>query len=78
VLTPSEPLPDYFGVRDVAGGYTWVEYETGERELYDLGVDPYQLENVANEAAYAEVRVRLEERLEELLRQARVASLDGR
>ncbi len=26
--------------------YTYVEYATGERELYDLRHDPYQLENL--------------------------------
>ncbi len=27
------------------GGHTYVEYGTGERELYDLGADPFQLDN---------------------------------
>lgn len=59
--------PDYVGVRDVAGGYTYVEYETEEIELYDLNVDPWQLENKATDPAYASVRARLSARLGELL-----------
>jgi arylsulfatase A-like enzyme/dienelactone hydrolase len=30
--------------------YTYVEYKTGERELYDVRADPYQLQNVAAQA----------------------------
>jgi hypothetical protein len=28
-------------------GYTYVEYATGERELYDLTADPNELDNMA-------------------------------
>jgi arylsulfatase A-like enzyme len=70
-LEPENDTPDYFGVRDVLNGYTWVEYETGEHELYDLRVDPDQLENLANDSNYATVRKRLEQRLEALLEAAR-------
>ena len=34
----------FFGVR-TAGGETYLEYETGEKEYYDLAVDPWQLES---------------------------------
>lgn len=46
--------PSYRALRTV--GRTYVEYETGERELYDLLTDPYQLENVygRTDAAYRE------------------------
>jgi hypothetical protein len=69
---PSYPVPDYSGVRCfgcLADGkeYTWVEYETGERELYDLDLDPDQLENAAENAAYETVRQQLEARLDELI-----------
>jgi hypothetical protein len=47
---------------------TYVEHESGEVELYDLAVDPYQLENKAGDPAYADRRQRLAERLDELLR----------
>jgi arylsulfatase A-like enzyme len=66
VLQPATPLPDYLGVRDVAGAATYVEYETGERELYDLTVDPYQLDNRAADPAYVETLARLAARLREL------------
>lgn len=35
--------------------YTYVEYATGEKELYALDVDPYQLQNVAGRPAYATI-----------------------
>jgi N-acetylglucosamine-6-sulfatase len=43
--------------------YVYSELTTGERELYDLNVDPFELQNVANEASYADVRDRLGTRL---------------
>jgi len=36
-------IPGYRGLR--TRRHTYVEYDTGERELYDLAVDPHQLEN---------------------------------
>ena len=66
-LRVEEHLPDFVGVRDVAGGFTWVAYETGERELYDLSLDPHQLDNRADDRAYRKERVRLEARTRELL-----------
>jgi N-acetylglucosamine-6-sulfatase len=41
------------------GRYTYVEYATGEKELYDLKADPYQLQNVAGRATYSTVEKRL-------------------
>jgi len=61
-LDPTDPLPAFFGVRDVARGYTWVEYETGERELYDLNLDPWQLESRHDDPAYAALRAELSAR----------------
>jgi hypothetical protein len=43
--------------------YVWVEYETGEFELYDLERDPYQLQSRHSDPAYADVRSRLAARL---------------
>ena len=37
------PIENYLGVR--LGRYKYVEYETGDRELYDLQRDPYELTN---------------------------------
>ncbi len=59
---------DFYGVRDVTGKLTYAEHESGEIELYDLDVDPYQLANKAGDPAYAGAQARLAERLDELLR----------
>jgi len=40
-----EAISDFAGVR--TDRYTYVEHSTGERELYDLASDPFQLENLA-------------------------------
>ena len=58
---------DAFGVRDVANGFTYVQHETGEFELYDVHLDPAQLENKAGDPSYAATRARLADRLSELL-----------
>ena len=50
------------GVR--VDGFTYVEYETGVVELYDLTADPYELENVAGDPAYADREAQLAELLE--------------
>jgi N-acetylglucosamine-6-sulfatase len=44
----------------------YAEYASGEEEMYDLAQDPYQLENVASDPAYAEARDGLTKRLAEL------------
>lgn len=41
----------YRGVR--AGRYLYVRYATGDRELYDLARDPFELRNRAGDVAYA-------------------------
>jgi N-acetylglucosamine-6-sulfatase len=38
------PVPAYHAV--ITNRYTYVEYETGERELYNRHEDPYQLESI--------------------------------
>ena len=67
VIQPAYPLPDFFGVRDVSNGVTYVEHETGEVELYDLAADPAELENKAGDPGHAAARQQLAQRLEELL-----------
>jgi arylsulfatase A-like enzyme len=63
--------PDYVGVRDVAHNYTYVEYVTGEVELYDLAKDPWELENKVSDPAYAVVRAELADRLKALRQSGR-------
>jgi arylsulfatase A-like enzyme len=41
-------IPEYQGLR--VAGYTYVEYATGEKELYDLTKDPDELDNLAASA----------------------------
>lgn len=57
-------IPDNALVRDAR--YKYVEYETGESELYDLAVDPHELDNRTNDAGYAAVKAALAARLAEL------------
>jgi N-acetylglucosamine-6-sulfatase len=63
----SAPLaPPFCGVRNKAG-LTYVDYfTTGEEELYDLTVDPYQMRNRANDPDYAQVLAALRNRSAEL------------
>lgn len=46
--------------------YTYVEYKTGERELYDLANDPFQLRNIASNPANAGLVSQLSARLAQL------------
>lgn len=46
--------------------WKYVEHPSGERELYDLRTDPFELQNVANEAASQEIISTLQPRLGEL------------
>jgi N-acetylglucosamine-6-sulfatase len=39
-------IPDYDAIRTAR--YNYVEYATGERELYDLNADPTELTNIYN------------------------------
>jgi N-acetylglucosamine-6-sulfatase len=55
----------YTGVR--TDRHTYVVWtETGEKELYDRKVDPYQLSNVAGDPAYAAIEARLARKLTKL------------
>jgi arylsulfatase A-like enzyme len=48
------PLENYLGVR--VGPYKYVEYETGDRELYDLRWDPDELESMHANRTYNRVQ----------------------
>jgi N-acetylglucosamine-6-sulfatase len=57
--------PSFWGVRTER--WTYVIYEaSGERELYDLAADPYQLSNLAGQPRYAPIERRLELTIERL------------
>jgi hypothetical protein len=47
-----------------------VEWATDERELYDLTVDPWQLQNLQGDPAYATTEADLSAELAVLLQQA--------
>lgn len=55
-LDPRQPTaaPTARGLR--SHRYTWVEWATGERELYDNLVDPHQIDNIADDPALATLR----------------------
>ena len=50
-------IPAWWEIR--TSDFAYVEYATGERELYDMQIDPYQLENVVSDPAYADTVARL-------------------
>ena len=52
-----------------AGLWHYVEYRTGERELYDLRRDPWELQNLAADPSLRTLRSSLAQRLAELRRE---------
>jgi arylsulfatase A-like enzyme len=48
---PEDPPLNFRGVR--TDRYLYAEYGTGERELYDLRTDPFELQNATTNPAYA-------------------------
>jgi hypothetical protein len=59
------PKASFYGLRTHRWAYA--EYVTGEKELYDLDVDPYEMQNVAKDPAYAVIVGELSARTQELL-----------
>ena len=58
------PIPAYHAA--ITPRYTYVEYGTGEKELYDRNNDPYQLHSRHGDAAYADTMGALSNRLSAL------------
>jgi N-acetylglucosamine-6-sulfatase len=58
------PFPSFCAVRDE--DTTYVSYATGEEELYDLVLDPNQLDNMASDARYSSELEALRLRVDEL------------
>jgi N-acetylglucosamine-6-sulfatase len=61
---PRVSVPAYCAAR--SSRYLFVEYDTGERELYDLNRDPFELQNVVKRTRYAAVVQRMAARAEQL------------
>ncbi|GAB4547310.1 MAG: hypothetical protein Fur002_23170 [Anaerolineales bacterium] len=57
-------IPNYYAIRSESWKY--VEYETGEKELYDLVHDPYELQNAAGAAACRDIQARLAQQLTDM------------
>ena len=62
----SPMVPHYEGIR--TPGWVYLEYDTGERELYDLNADPYQLTSLHADPGAARDMARLAEGLAHLRR----------
>jgi len=57
--------PSWSGLRidDETGKWKYVEYATGETEIYDLLADPQEMKNLAGEPAYEALGISLRDRL---------------
>jgi arylsulfatase A-like enzyme len=54
----------YDGIR--IPGWTYAEYANGDKELYDLTADPYQLQNRINQRYYQAIQAQLARRMRDL------------
>lgn len=63
-LAEARGIPSYCGVRTLE--WLYVAYETGEEELYNLVLDPYELENRAEDPTLALTLNDFQERVQEL------------
>ena len=63
-ISIAAPVENYLGIR--MGPYKYLEYETGDRELYDLSKDPKELNNRITYPRYRRVRARLRYLLQQL------------
>ena len=56
-------MPTYCAIRNQR--YLYVKYVDGQEELYDLSTDPYELQNLASDPAYASQKKAMYARLRE-------------
>jgi hypothetical protein len=54
------------------GLWHYVEWANGDRELYDLSSDPWELENRVNDPAFKDIRATLAQELSALRNEGRV------
>ncbi|OGO22919.1 MAG: hypothetical protein A2Y54_07150 [Chloroflexi bacterium RBG_16_51_16] len=57
-------IPEFYGIRTAEWKY--VEYKTGETELFDLKGDPFELNNLTNDSTYTGLKSELKGKLDEL------------
>ena len=57
-------IPGYSGYR--THEWKYIEYDSGERELYDLINDPYEMNNLIDTPAYDQIILSLQLQLQEL------------
>jgi arylsulfatase A-like enzyme len=55
------PPKNYYGIR--LGAYKYIEWPDGEKELYDINTDPYELNNIVRDKNYTPIRAFLHEEL---------------
>ncbi|MFT3864616.1 MAG: sulfatase [Solirubrobacterales bacterium] len=58
------PPKNYYGIR--LGPYKYIEWPDGEKELYDINKDPYELNNIVRNPNFFPVRAFLHKELERL------------
>ncbi len=58
------PPKNYYGIR--LGPYKYIEWPDGEKELYDINKDPYELNNIVRNGDYAPIRNFMHKELERL------------
>ncbi len=58
------PPKDYEGIR--LGPYKYIEWPDGEKELYDITKDPYELNNIVRDKNYDPIRAFLHDQLRRL------------
>jgi N-sulfoglucosamine sulfohydrolase len=63
--------------KDLMVGLGWADRPVDREQLYDLPLDPNEMRNVAQEAAYADVRAELSDRLDRWMQETDDPLLDG-
>lgn len=64
VLLERHPGTDYYGI--TTPGWKYVEFDNGFKELYDLTLDPFEMQNAANRPEYLAQQALLAQQLRDL------------